>query len=138
MERIKTDTKAGDIARLREHVALFGHVEGSDMETKVARICPLAELAKTENGNIETKVFNGLIWLHVAGLMRKEDVEHVKENSKILPTSFAAFMGADGRSVEILVSVAKKGAALPTTEAEMLRFCQRAYDVAVGVYDGGY
>ena len=136
MERIKTDTKAGDIARLREHVALFGHVEGSDMETKVARICPLAELAKTENGNIETKVFNGLIWLHVVGLMRKEDVEHVKENSKILPTTFAAFMGADGRSVEILVSVAKKGAALPTTEAEMLRFCQRAYDVAVGVYDG--
>ena len=136
MERIKTDTKAGDIARLREHVALFGHVKGSDMETKVARICPLAELAKTENGNIETRAFNGLIWLHVAGLMRKEDVEAVKENSKILPTTFAAFMGADGRSVEILVSVAKKGAKLPTTEAEMVRFCQRAYDVAVGIYDG--
>ena len=136
MERMKADTKAGYIARLREHVAAFGKIEGWAFESKIARVCPSVELAKTENGNLVTVAFNGLVWLHVAGLMRREDVEAVKERSTILPTTFAAFKGADGRSVEILVSVARKGAALPSTDVEMDRFCQRAYEVAVGIYDG--
>ena len=136
MERIKTDTKAGDIARLREHWVMFGQIEGSGMEAKVARVCPYVELVKTENGNLETVAFNGLVWLHVAGLMRQDDVEAVKEHSKILPTTFAAFKGADGRSVEILVAVVRKDATTPTTDEEIERFCLKAYEVAVGIYDG--
>ena len=135
-ERIKTDTKAGDIARLREHVAMFGITPGNDLEAKIARVCPLVELTKTDNDNLKTVAFNGLIWLHVAGLLRQEDIDAVKECSKILPTTFAAFQGADGRSVEILVSVARKSATQPATDEEIKLFCQKAYDVAVGVYNG--
>ena len=136
IERVKNDTKAGDIARLRGHVAVFGHTHGCDQEKKIGRVCPLAELTKTANGNLQVVAFNGLVWLHVAGLMRREDIKAVKESSKILPTTFAAFEGADGRSVEILVAVAKKGGTLPTTEPEIERFCERAYDVAFGIYGG--
>jgi len=136
VERMKADTKAGDIASLRGYVAMTGHVEGSGYETKIARVCPSVELKKTENGNLKTVAFNGLVWLHVAGLMHQEDVEAVKESSKILPTTFAAFKGADGRSVEILVSVARKGVEVPMTDAELDGFCRRAYEVALGIYGG--
>ncbi|MBR3658013.1 MAG: hypothetical protein IKN58_12665 [Prevotella sp.] len=44
----------------------------------------------------------------------------MKKASKILPTTFAAFTGADGKSVEILVSVVlQDGVAKPQTEVEM-------------------
>ena len=137
LERIQTDTKAGDIAGLREYFARNGAMEGYELRTPVARIYPSVELAKSENGNLEIVAMNGLVVLHVGSLMRKEDVEAVKEASMTLPTTFAAFMGADGRSVEILVSVTRKdSAALPRTESEMDLFCQAAYEAAFGAYSG--
>lgn len=137
LERIQTDTKAGDIGGLREYFARYGDTEGYEQRVPVARIYPSVEMVKSENGNLEIVAFNGLIALHVGGLMRREDVEAVKDASKILPTTYAAFMGADGRSVEILVSVARKdSAAMPQTEPEMDAFCQKAYDVAMGAYSG--
>ncbi len=135
MERILTDTKNGHIARLREYMATFGSIDNCGLITKIALVCPSVEMVKTESGSLETVAFNGLINLHVANLVRQEDVEAVKERSKILPTTFAAFQGADGRSVEILVSVATKRAALPVKEVEMDLFCQKAYDVALGIYN---
>ena len=122
LQRIKTDTKAEDIGKFRHYVALYGdtgHYEGR------------VEMVKTENGNLEITAFNGLTWLHVGNLMKSEEISAVKEASKILPTTFAAFTGADGRSVEVLVSVAQKDtAAKPMTEDEMDAFCASAYEVA--------
>ena len=52
--------------------------------------------------------------------MKPEEIGVVKKASKILPTTFAAFTGADGKSVEILVSVVQQDdVAKPQTEAEM-------------------
>ena len=136
LERIQTDTKAGDIRGLREHIARFGDTGGYEQSTPIARIYPAVEMAKTVNGNLEIVGFNGLITLHVGGLMTSEERQSVKETSKMLPMTFAAFDGADGRSVEILVSVAQKDDVQPQTEAEMDRFCQTAYEVAFGVYGG--
>jgi len=137
LERIMTDTKSGDIAGLREYFANYGRMSGYELRTPVAQIYPSVELTKRENGNLEIVAFNGLVTLHVGGLLRQEDVEAVKEASMMLPTTFASFMGADGRSVEILVSVApKEGTAMPKTEMEMDMFCQTAYETACGVYGG--
>ena len=81
LERIQTDTKAGDIAGLREYFARNGATEGYELRTPVARIYPSVELAKSENGNLEIVAMNGLVVLHVGSLMRKDDVEAVKETS---------------------------------------------------------
>lgn len=135
MEHIQTDTKNGLIARLREFMATFGSIENCGLKTKIAMVCPSVEMVKSENGSLEVVAFNGLINLQVANFVRQEDMEAVKESSKILPTTFAAFKGADGRSVEILVSVATKRAVSTATEAEMDLFCQKAYDVAFGIYN---
>lgn len=137
LERIKTDTKAEDIGKLREHIANFGDNGGYEQRWPIARIYPSVELAKTENDNLEIKAFNGLIWLHVANLMTPSEIEAVKKASQMLPMTYAAFMGSDGRSVEILVSAAPNDSqTMPQTEQEMNSFCQSAYEVAFNTYSG--
>ena len=137
LERIKSDTKAEEIGKLRQYIQWAGDTGVYEKNMPIAMIYPSVEMEKTSNGNLDICNFNGLVWLHVADLMKQEDVEATKEASKILPTTFAAFMGADGKSVEILVSVAQTNMqAQPQTETEIDRFCQAAYDVAFKTYSG--
>ena len=137
LERIKIDTKAEDIGKLRQYIARFGDTGRYDENVPVAQVYPLVEMAKTENGNLEITSFNSLVWLHVGELMKLEDIKAVKEASKILPTTFAAFTGSDGKCVEVLVSVAQKDiSSKPQTESEMDAFCAAAYEVAFGAYSG--
>ena len=135
IERMRTDTKAGAIARLRDHVASTGSTQYYEHDDQIGRVYPSVCLAKTDNGRLEMTAFNGIVWLHVAQLMRQADLEAVKEASKMLPTTYAAFEGADGRSVEILVAAAPKGAPI-ATEADADLFCQQAYRIASGIYNG--
>ena len=134
LERIQIDTKAGDISRFRDHILRFGSAETYDKSNQIARIYPSVEMLKAKNGNLEIVAFNGLINLHVGSLMTPEEREAVKEASKMLPMTFAAFEGVDGRSVDILVAIAQKGETQPQTESEMDSLCKAAYDVAYGVY----
>ena len=134
-ERILTDNKAGVVQKLRQYILDFGDTGGFEQMTPVPRVYPLVELTKTQNDNLEVAAFNSMIVLHVADLLRLGDVEAVKEAAKMLPMTYAAFIGADGRSVEILVAVDSKDMN-PATEQEMNRFCQIAYEAAYGVYSG--
>ena len=137
LERIKTDTKSEDIGRLREFIAVHGDTDSYIRNTSIARIYPSVEMAKTDNGNLEIVTFNGLVWLHVADLMTLDDIEAVKKASRMMPMTFAAFVGADGRSVEILVSAAPNDSqTMPKTEMEIDAFCQTAYNVAFNAYSG--
>ena len=72
-ERIKTDTKSEDIGGLRRYIAMYGNGEGYEQRTPVARIYPSVELVKRENGNLQIAAFNGLVWLHVADLLKKDE-----------------------------------------------------------------
>ena len=135
-ERIQTDTKAETIGKLRQHIADYGDTGEYERRNPIAMVMPSVELAKEENGNLRIAAFNGLVTLHVGGLMTAEDIEAVKNASKMLPMTFAALKGADGRSVEILVAVARKGGAPLADEETMSRFCADAYEVAFGVYGG--
>ena len=149
MERIQTDTKAGDIDKLRQYVDYFGKTKGYYKLHSIAEVYPSVELKKTDNGSLEIAAFNGLVTLHISNLLRQEDLLAVKESARQLPMTFAAFVGADGRSVEILVAVEKNGQSstvngqssifnLPSsmTEEEMDEFYKKAYETAVSVYSG--
>ena len=135
-ERIKTDTKSGTIDKLREHIVNHGDSDRYEQAFSVARVYPSVEMTKTANGNLEIVTFNGLVTLHVPQLMKHEDAEAVKRSAQMLPMTFGAFLGADGKSVEILVTVSEKGGALPVREAEIDALCQRAYDAVFGIYSG--
>ena len=135
-ERIKTDTKAKDIGRLRKHIAEFGNQAKYDHSDEIALVFPSVEMKKSANGNLDIVSFNGLITLHIPQLLKREDVEAVKNASKMMPMTFAAFTGSDGRSVEILVSVKSIGGLVLQKEKEMDEFCNVAYETAFGAYSG--
>jgi hypothetical protein len=144
MGRIQTDTKAGDIAKLRQHVDYFGNTKDYYKLHSIAEVYPSVELEKTANGNLEIVAFNSLVTLHIGNMLREEDLLAVKEAAKQLPMTFATFVGADGRSVEIIVAVRKNENGqssifnLPSsmTEAEMDEFCKKSYETVVSVYSG--
>lgn len=135
-KRIQTDTKAETVGKLRRYIADHGDTGDYERQNPIAMVLPSVELAKEGNGNLKIVAFNGLVTLHVGGLMTADDVEAVKKAVKMLPMTFAALKGADGRSVEILVAVAQKGNISLTDEETMNRFCAGAYEVAFGVYSG--
>ena len=135
-DRIKTDTKSETIGKLRRYIEVIGDNGEYERNNPIATVLPLVELVKSANGNLDIEKFNGLVPLHVGDLLRKDDILAVKEAAKMMPMTYAAFFGADGRSVEILVSVAPKEGALPQSEADIDQFCKQAYDVAYGAYSG--
>ena len=135
-ERIKTDTKAKDIGRLRKHIAEFGNQAKYDHSDEIALVFPSVEMKKSANGNLDIVSFNGLITLHIPQLLKREDVEAVKNASKMMPMTFAAFTGLDGRSVEILVSVKSIDGLDLQKEKDIDEFCNVAYETAFGAYSG--
>ena len=134
--RITSDTKTALIGNLRRHIEALGDNGHYESNVPVPRVFPLVELEKTANGNLDVSCYNGLVPLHVANLLREADLEAVKEAAKMMPMTYAAFVGADGRSVEILVALASKDGQLPQKEADIDSFCAMAYDVAFGAYSG--
>ena len=133
-ERIKTDTKGEEIGRLREYIANFGDTGNYEENKPVAMVLPHVELKRGANGGLETAAYNGIIWLHAANLLRKDDVLAVKEASKVMPMTLAAFVGADGCSVELLVKVRREDGKTPQTDQDIDEFCRAAYEVAFTAY----
>lgn len=134
--RITSDTKTALVGNLRRHIEALGDNGSYESRVPVPRVFPLVELSKSANDNLDVTAYNGLVPLHVADLLRDDDLEAVKEAAKMMPMTYAAFVGADGRSLEILVAVAPKDGQLPQREADIDRFCKMAYDVAFGAYSG--
>ena len=133
-ERIKTDTKGEEIGHLREYITNYGDTGAYESNRPVAMVLPQVELKKEENGSLKTVAFNGVIWLHAANLLRKDDIQAVKNASKVMPMTMAAFVGADGSSVELLVKVCKEDGTLPENDQDIDDFCRAAYDVAFNAY----
>ena len=104
IERIKTDTKDGAVARRRLH---FGkYVDSYDRQYPSHVIYPSAEFTKDDNDNLRMKAFNGVVALTISGL-EEEDVEAVKRAAQILHYTLAAFAGPTEREVIVLVKIEK-------------------------------
>jgi len=65
VERIKTDTKDGAVARRRQYLHDVGNMMSYDLRVPSHLIYPSAELEKDANGNLRMRHFNGLVALTV-------------------------------------------------------------------------
>ena len=133
-EKIKSDTKAGDLSTIRMHVKLHGTTTGCTRVDKLPMVCPLARIAKSKDGALEVKECNGLAWLHVDGLKEWAEIEDIKKRVRGLPMTYAAFAGMDGRSVEILVAATTQDDVMPKGEHDITKFCIAAYKMACDAY----
>ena len=136
IERIKKDTKNGDVTLFRQYTALGADAANYEREHPLPYIYPLAEMRKTESGCLELVAANELTLLTVTNLGGKHDVEAVKQAAAMMPTTLAAFADSTGRGAVVLVSVASKEGTLPTTEDTLNAFAQAAHRLAASVYGG--
>ena len=113
IERIKTDTKDGAVARRRRQLGYGDHIIGYDSQYPSHLIYPSAVFEKDDNDNLRMKTFNGVVALTIDGLENQADIDAVKRAAQILHYTLAAFVGPSGREVIILVRIAKAEDASP-------------------------
>ena len=135
MESLKKDDARNTIARFREYAPFAddGYQYYKDMPTW-KHVIPAAEFSKDANGNLRLKECSGLLFLQFEGLETDEAVEAAKRAAAMLPSTCAAFMGADGRSIVILVSYADAQKPLPTDETVAGQLLEEAYRRICPVY----
>ena len=105
IERIKTDTKDGIVARRRRQLSYGPDVDGFDSQYPSHLVYPSAVFEKDDNDNLRMKTFNGVVALTVDGLENEEDIESVKRAARILHYTLAAFTGPSAHEVIILVRI---------------------------------
>ena len=154
MERIKTDTKDGAVARRRRQLSYGDYVEGYDRQYPSHLIYPSAVFEKDDNDNLRMKTFNSVVALTIDHLQNQADIDAVKQAAKVLHYTLAAFIGPSGREVIILVRIEKAdGAYSPIsgtyseitqpyseisgtypTEEEADAICQEGHRLAAAIY----
>ena len=136
VERIKTDTKDGAVARRREVLRLTGRTESYDQQHPSHLIYPSAAFEKDANANLRMRTFNGVTALTIDGLDSPADAEAVKQAVRILHYTLAAFVGPTGHEVIVLVSIAKADGSAVADEAEAETICRQGYQLALAIYQG--
>jgi len=136
MERIKTDTKDGAVARRRQQLANDNYIDSYDRQYPSHLIYPSAEFEKDTNDNLRLKAFNGLVALTIDNLPTPADLEAVKQAAQILHYTLAAFIGPSGHEVIILVKIAKADGSMPVDEEDATNLCHQGYQLATTVYQG--
>ena len=110
LERIAKDDAKQSVTNFRMSVPLmeadYQYYKGIK---EWQHVYPAAEFNKDESGNLVFQKSNGLVMLHFINLMSDQEKDAVKKTVSLLPMTFAAFEGADGRSLIVLVSICNMG-----------------------------
>lgn len=135
LERITKDDSKNTVTHFREYVPSMdnNYEYYKDMPTW-KHIYPAAEFAKDENNNLKMKACNGILLLKFGNITDVDGVEGVKRSVAMLPSTFAALEGADGKSVIVLVKYSNETDSLPTDEADAERLYRIAYQQILPVY----
>lgn len=135
LERIAKDDSKNTVIHFREYVPNMenNYEYYKDMPTWM-HIYPAAEFAKDENNNLKMKACNGILMLKFGNITDADGVEGVKRSVAMLPSTFAALEGADGKSVIVLVKFSNEDDLLPAEEADAERLYRIAYQQILPVY----
>ena len=135
LERIAKDDSKNTVTHFREYVTYMesGYEYYKDMPTWM-HIYPAAEFAKDENNNLKMKACNGILLLKFGNITDVDGMKGVKRSVAMLPSTFAALEGADGKSVIVLVKYSNEANSLPTDEADAERLYRIAYQQILPVY----
>ena len=88
---------------------------------------PAAEFQKSENGLLKMKKNNGILLLTFVDIDEDGGADAIKQKVASLPSTLAAFVGADGISLHVLAKYALAKGALPDEEADADRIYKQAF-----------
>lgn len=98
-------------------------------------VYPSVALKGGKEGDAVMRSFSGWLTLTVGPLCNEGEVETVKQATRILPFTVAAFAGSSGKTVKIVISACRPDGTLPQTQEEAELFCQQAYPLAGSLYE---
>ena len=135
LERIVNDDAKNTVENFREYVPWLtnGYDGYKDMPTWM-HVHPTAEFQKSENGLLKMKQNNGILLLTFVNIKEEGGVAAAKQSVASLPSTLAAFMGADGISLHVLVKYALSKGTLPNEEAEADRIYKQAFHTFAPLY----
>ncbi len=128
LERIVNDDARNTVENFREYVPYLtnGYDGYKDMPTWM-HVHPAAEFQKSENGLLKMKKNNGVLLLTFVDINEDGGVDAIKQKVASLPSTLAAFVGADGISLHVLAKYALAKGALPDEEADADRIYKQAF-----------
>lgn len=135
LERIVNDDAKNTVANFREYVPwLTNGYDGYKNMATWMHVHPAAEFQKSENGLLKMKQNNGVLLLTFVNIEEDGGVDAVKQKVASLPSTLAAFMGADGISLNVLVKYALAKGSLPNNEVEADRIYKQAFQAFAPLY----
>ena len=135
LERIVNDDAKNTVANFREYVPwLTNGYDGYKNMATWMHVHPAAEFQKSENGLLKMKQNNGVLLLTFVNIKEDGGVDVVKQKVASLPSTLAAFMGADGISLNVLVKYALAKGSLPDNEVEADRIYKQAFQTFAPLY----
>ena len=135
LERIVNDDAKNTVANFREYVPwLTNGYDGYKNMATWMHVHPAAEFQKSENGLLKMKQNNGVLLLTFVNIEEDGGVDAVKQKVASLPSTLAAFMGADGISLNVLVKYALAKGSLPDDEVEADRIYKQAFQTFAPLY----
>ena len=135
LERIVNDDAKNTVANFREYVPwLTNGYDGYKNMAIWMHVHPAAEFQKSENGLLKMKQNNGVLLLTFVNIKDDGGVDAVKQKVASLPSTLAAFMGADGISLNVLVKYALAKGSLPDNEVEADRIYKQAFQTFAPLY----
>ena len=138
MERMKTENRFHDVTKWRSCVS-HAHPERGEFPQykyldRLHMVVPALYCARSEDGaTLQTKRYNGIVLLS-AGPFGLEKLEQVRQMASEMPQTLAAFMGAGGDTLKILVPFVRPDGTLPQTEEEYRLFHAHAFRKAFLLY----
>lgn len=129
------DDAKNTVANFREYVPwLTNGYDGYKNMATWMHVHPAAEFQKSENGLLKMKQNNGVLLLTFVNIKDYGGVDAVKQKVASLPSTLAAFMGADGISLNVLVKYALAKGSLPDDEVEADRIYKQAFQTFAPLY----
>lgn len=135
LERIVNDDAKNTVENFREYVPWLtnGYDGYKDIPTWM-HVHPAAEFQKSENGLLKMKQNNGILLLTFVNIKEEGGMAAAKQSVASLPSTLAAFMGADGISLHVLVKYVLSKGTLPNEEAEADRIYKQAFHTFAPLY----
>ena len=135
LSRMTTDDSRRTVMRFRE-VAPYRDrkIHNYDDMPQWRHVYPGAELKRDDNDNMVMKCCNGIITLQFGDVTDRDAIEKVKRAVAFVPSTMAAFQGADGMSVVVLVRYAGADGTLPSAEEEADRQYRIAHQRILPIY----
>ena len=135
LNMIVRETKREMLENFRERSSLLEGL-GVKIDFSTQRISVAAHFRKEGIRGWRYAGYNGLVLLSIDHLNGPEETETAKRLARMHPSTLAAFVGASGRSVKVIVRVSYADGSLPQDEREALAFHEQAYNVAFCTYYG--